>query len=141
MHPQGCRLAMWIAVLAVTGCAATSPTPVGRLANTAWVAETIDGKPATSARSTLRFFDRQYAGGSLGCNPYSTTYFADAVGLRFGGIAPTSNMCSPAAMEQEARFTAALEATRNARNDEQGAVLLLLDSDGKARAKLTPITP
>lgn len=142
MHRQGCRLATWIAVLVVSGCAATSPKPAERLENTAWVAEAIDGKPVTSgARSTLRFFDRQYAGGSLGCNPYSTTYFADAAGVRFGGIAPTSNTCSVAAMEQEARFTAALEATRNARHDEQGAVLLLLDSDGKARAKLTPITP
>jgi heat shock protein HslJ len=141
MHRQGCRLATWIAVLAATGCAATSPTPAERLENTAWVAETIDGKPATSARSTLRFFDRQYAGGSLGCNPYSTTYFTDTAGLRFGGIAPTSNTCPPPVMEQEARFTAALQATRNVRRESEGALLLLLDADGKTRAKLTPLKP
>lgn len=134
------RLATWIAVLAVTGCAATPQSPAERLAGTAWVAETIDGKPATTARSTLRFFDRQFAGGSLGCNPYSTTYFADAEGLRFGGIAPTSNTCPAAVMDQEARFTAALQATRNVRH-EAGSALLLMDADGKAKVKLVPLKP
>jgi heat shock protein HslJ len=133
-------VANWIAVLAVTGCAAPSPTPAERLENTAWVAETIDGKPANSARSTLRFFDRQYAGGSLGCNPYSTTYFTDAAGLRFGGIAPTNNTCPAAVMEQEARFSAVIEATRNVRRDAEGA-LTLVDADGKVRAKLAPMNP
>jgi heat shock protein HslJ len=141
MHRQGCRLPTWIAVLVVSGCAATNPTPAERLENTAWVAETIDGKPVTSgARSTLRFFDRQYAGGSLGCNPYSTTYFTDAAGLRFGGIAPTTNTCPPAVMEQEARFTAVIEATRNAHRDAGGA-LSLVDVDGKVLAKLAPMNP
>ena len=140
MQRHGRHFATWIALLAVTGCAATSSPPAERLANTAWVAETIDGKPATATRSTLRFFDRQFAGGSLGCNPYSTTYFADADGLRFGGVAPTSNTCPAAVMEQEARFTAALQATRNARH-EADAALLLIDADGKTRVKLAPLKP
>jgi heat shock protein HslJ len=140
MHRHGRHFATWIALLAVTGCAATSSPPAERLSNTAWVAETIDGKPATAARSTLRFFDRQFAGGSLGCNPYSTTYFADADGLRFGGVAPTSNTCPAAVMEQEARFTAALQATRNVRH-EADAALLLIDADGKTRVRLAPLKP
>jgi heat shock protein HslJ len=140
MQRHGRHFATWISLLAVAGCAATTPNNAERLANTAWVAETIDGKPATAARSTLRFFDRQFAGGSLGCNPYSTTYFADADGLRFGGIAPTNNTCTPAEMEQEARFSAALQATRNARH-EADAALLLMDADGKARVKLAPLKP
>lgn len=141
MHCHGRLLATWIVVLAVTGCVATSPTPAERLSNTAWVAETIDGKPATAARSTLRFFDRQFAGGSLGCNPYSTTYFANAEGLRFGGIAPTSNTCPAAVMEQEARFTAALQATRNVQHEAEATLLLLLDAEGKTRARLVPLKP
>ena len=140
MQRHGRHVATWIALLAVAGCAATSPSTSERLANTAWVAETIDGTPATAARSTLRFFDRQFAGGSLGCNPYSTTYFADADGLRFGGIAPTSNTCPAAAMEQEAKFSAALQATRIARH-EADAALLLMDADGRARVKLAPLKP
>jgi len=140
MQRHGRHVATWIALLAVAGCAATTPNNAERLANTAWVAETIDGKPVTATRSTLRFFDRQFAGGSLGCNPYSTTYFADADGLRFGGIAPTSNTCPAAVMEQEARFSAALQATRNARH-EADAALLLMDADGRARVKLAPLKP
>ena len=140
MYRQASLLATWLAVLAVTGCAATADTPGERLANTAWVAESIDGKPATAARSTLRFFDRQYAGGTLGCNPYSTTYFVDPAGLRFGGIAPTNNTCSPVVMEQEARFTAALEATSNARRESESE-LLLLDATQKVRARLVPLKP
>lgn len=139
MHCHGRLLATSIVVLAVTGCVATSPTPAERLSNTAWVAETIDGKPATAARSTLRFFDRQFAGGSLGCNPYSTTYFANAEGLRFGGIAPTSNTCPAAVMEQEARFSEALQATRNVRHEADAT--LLLDAEGKTRARLVPLKP
>ncbi len=122
MQRHGRHFATWIALLAVTGCAATSSPPAERLANTAWVAETIDGKPATAARSTLRFFDRQFAG------------------LRFGGIAPTSNTCTPVVMEQEARFSAALQATRNARH-EADAALLLMDADGKTRVRLAPLKP
>ncbi len=65
MYPFARRQAtLLIALLA--GCAA-QPTATDRLENTAWIAESIDGKPVLpEARSTLRFFDRQFAGGSLG---------------------------------------------------------------------------
>ena len=43
-------------------------------------------------------------------------------------------------MEQEARFSAVLAATRGLRLDEQGA-LLLLDAEGGTRARLVPMTP
>lgn len=131
-----------IAILALAACS-TSTTPMsGRLEGTAWRAEIIEGKPALDGQhpSTLRFFDRQLAGGSLGCNAYSTTFFADSTGLRFGEIAPTRKMCPAPAMEQEVRFGAALQATRASRIDENGA-LLLLDVDGKTRARLLPMTP
>ena len=142
MNRHAGRLAGALIVIALAGCTTSNLTPAARLEGTAWRAENIDGKPALDVQhqSTLRFFDRQLAGGSLGCNAYSTTYFADAAGLRFGGIAPTNNTCPPAVMEQEARFTVALEATRKVRHDADGA-LLLLDVDGKIRAKLTPLMP
>jgi heat shock protein HslJ len=60
--------------------------------------------------------------------------------LRFGGIAPSNNTCTPAVMEQEARFSAALQATRNARHEADEA-LVLMDADGKARVKLAPLKP
>jgi heat shock protein HslJ len=131
-----------IAILALAACS-TATTPMsGRLEGTAWRAESIEGKPVLDVQhpSTLRFFDRQLAGGSLGCNAYSTTFFADSTGLRFGEIAPTRKMCPAPVMEQESRFSAALQATSNARVDEKGA-LILIDAQGNSRARLLPMTP
>lgn len=134
-------LATAMAIAALMACS-TTPSAPGRLEGTAWRAESIDGHPIADDRqpSTLRFFDRQLAGGSLGCNAYSTTYFADSAGLRFGEIAPTRKMCSAPAMEQEARFSTALAATRNAHVDDKGA-LLLVDAKGTPLARLAPMTP
>ena len=136
------RLAAAIAVLALAACSTSSKSPAGRLEGTAWRAESIDGKAALDGQeqSTLRFFDRQLAGGSLGCNAYTTTYFVDASGLRFGAIAPTRKMCPPPVMEQEMRFSSALQATSSSRVDDKGA-LLLLDAKGEPRARLLPMTP
>jgi len=131
-----------IAAIALVACSTSNTTPAGRLEGTAWRAETIDGRSALEGKeqSTLRFFDRQLAGGSLGCNAYSTTYFADTTGLRFGEIAPTRKMCAAPVMEQEARFSAALQATSVSHVDDKGA-LVLLDAQGKPRVRLVPMKP
>lgn len=132
------RFAAVLASLAFTACSTVSTTPAGKLEGTAWRAASIDGKPALAGeqQSTLRFFDRQLAGGSLGCNAYTTTYFTDA-GLRFGAIAATRKACEPKVMEQETRFSAVLEETRAVRTD--GTSLLLIDAEGRMRAKLAPL--
>jgi heat shock protein HslJ len=123
----------------LAGCATEPPAPPERLANTAWRLVELPGeRVAEPQRSTLRFFDRQLAGGSLGCNAYSTTYFADATGLRFGAFAPTSETCAPPLMQQEARFLQALRTTRGVRVDDAGA-LVLLGEDGRVAARLVPI--
>jgi heat shock protein HslJ len=123
----------------LVACAAP-PTSTESLENTAWIAETIDGKPVLpEVRSTLRFFDRQLAGGSLGCNAYSTTYFTDGGGLKFGATAPTRKTCAPEVMEQEVRFNEVLQSTRMARLDQ--SALHLVDAEGRARAKLGPLRP
>lgn len=136
------RHAAVIATVALAACSTSTTTSSARLEGTAWRAESIDGKPALDVEhpSTLRFFDRQLAGGSLGCNAYSTTFFADSVGLRFGEIAPTRTTCPPAVMDQEMRFGVSLQATRASRVDDKGA-LLLLDAEGRTRARLLPMKP
>ncbi len=132
-------LAMLLIALTLTGCASPDATTDGNLANTAWIAESIDGKPVLAeARSTLRFFDRQLAGGSLGCNAYSTTYFTNS-GLRFGAIAGTRKACAPAVMEQETHFSTVLEATRSV--IRKGSAIMLIDGEGHARAELVPLQP
>ena len=128
-------------LLALLSACATKPeTPPERLEGTAWRAVSIEGKATPETHpSTVRFFDRQLAGGSLACNAYSTTYFADASGLRFGALAPTQDTCAPGVMEQESRFIAVLADTRGLRLDDQGA-MLLLDAGGRARARMVPLT-
>lgn len=141
MSGHWARFAAAFISLGIVGCASTSVAPPERLEGTAWRLASIDGKPvADPGRSTLRLFDRQLAGGSLGCNAYSTTYFADASGLRFGAIAPTRDTCPVALMEQESRFAQTLQATRGLRLDDQGA-LLLLDASGAVRARLVAMKP
>jgi heat shock protein HslJ len=123
--------------LTLASCAGPGVMTDRNLANTAWIAETIDGSPVRAdARSTLRFFDRQLAGGSLGCNAYSTTYFTDN-GLRFGAIAATRKACGPEVMQQEQRFSAVLDATRSVSRADNAIVLI--DAEGKPRARLVPL--
>jgi putative lipoprotein len=113
--------------------------PPARLAGTAWVAEDIDGKGVVDrAQSTIEFIDDKRVAGSLGCNRYTGSYGADATGMRFTQIASTRRLCPEALMQQEARFGAALGATRGFRIDRGGA-MTLLDADGRARARLMPL--
>jgi putative lipoprotein len=115
------------------------PAPPARLAGTAWVAEDIDGKGVVDrAQSTIEFIDDKRVAGSLGCNRYTGSYGADATGMRFAQVASTRRSCPEALMQQEARFGAALGATRGFRIDRGGA-MTLLDADGRARARLMPL--
>lgn len=116
------------------------PAPPARLAGTAWLAEDVDGKGVVDrAQSTIEFIDDKRVAGSLGCNRYTGSYAADATGMRFGQLASTRRMCPEALMQQEARFSAALGATRGFRLDRSGA-MTLLDADGRTRARLLPLT-
>lgn len=127
-----------VCALLLSACAAPPPAPPEQLANTAWRLAELPGEAAAEPqRSTLRFFDRQFAGGSLGCNAYSTTFFADATGLRFGAFAPTAETCAAPLMQQEARFLQALRATRGVRLED--GKLVLLAEDGRAVARLAPL--
>lgn len=115
------------------------PAPPARLAGTAWLAEDIDGKGVVDrAQSTIEFIDDRRVAGSLGCNRYTGSYSADATGMRFDRLASTRRTCPEALMEQEARFSAALGATRGFRFDRRGA-MTLLDADGRTRARLMPL--
>ena len=115
------------------------PAPPARLAGTTWLAEDIDGKGVVDrAQSTIEFIDDKRVAGSLGCNRYTGSYSADASGMRFGQLASTRRMCPEALMQQEARFSATLGATRGFRFDRSGA-MTLLDADGRTRARLVPL--
>jgi heat shock protein HslJ len=116
------------------------PAPPARLAGTTWLAEDVDGKGVIDrAQSTIEFIDDKRVAGSLGCNRYTGSYSADATGMRFSQLASTRRMCPEALMQQEARFNAALGATRGFRVDHGGA-MTLLDAEGRTRARLMPLS-
>ena len=84
----------------------------------------IDGRAVPAATpATIAFDGTGRAHGTGGCNRFNGAYEADGVALRFGQAAQTNMACAPAAMEQEARFHAALAAVR-AWRIEDGQLLL-----------------
>jgi len=77
----------------VEGMAAPLPMPTHRLDGT---------------EITLRFEDGK-AGGSAGCNTYSTSYTLDGTTCTLGPLAFTEMACEPRIMEQEGRYLGYLE--------------------------------
>jgi len=140
------RGACFVAALILAGCVSDSQPPLPRIATAqfagrVWIAEDIDGKGVIDrAQSTLEFLDESRVSGSLGCNRYSAPYVANhpAPGnLKIGHVAATRRMCPDAVMNQELRFSAALDATRRAQIDARG-ILLLMDESGVVRVRLAP---
>jgi putative lipoprotein len=106
--------------------AASAPPLVGP----AWILEHIAGRGVASGlRSDITFGADGRAFGSGGCNRFTGGYTLAGASLRFGAMAQTNMACEPPAMDQEARFHAALAAVRGWRI-ERG--LLHLVGDGGA---------
>lgn len=126
------------ALLLLAACGSTPLDIPPALIGTQWRVEKLDGRNVPGKTpSTLQFTDSSAAGGTLGCNRFSTQYTQDGAYLKFADVAATRMACPPPVMEQEARFAGILEATRRIRKD--GRDLLLLDASGKERARLEPM--
>jgi heat shock protein HslJ len=124
-------------IVLASACSSTSLAPPPALIGTQWRVERLDGKGVPDrSRSTLQFSDSAAAGGVLACNRFTASYTQDGAYLKFGEVASTRMACPQPVMEQEARFSAVLEATRGVRRD--GNALLLVDAAGNERARLTP---
>lgn len=109
--------------------AATSPS--GR-----WLAEDIGGGGVIdNAQSLLELAGDGSVTGSGGCNRMTGTAVTEGARLSFGPLAATRRACVPALGDQEAKFFAALAATREWQLDEQGK-LVLLDANGAALMRL-----
>lgn len=131
------------AALATAACAApyasVPPSPAGAAADALrgrqWTLVELDGRAAVAGLGGetphLRLrADSARVEGSTGCNTFFGPYArGSGDALRFGPLASTRRACAdaePAA--QEARFVAALEATR--RHALRGDTLVLLDDAG-----------
>jgi putative lipoprotein len=107
-------------------------TPQGR-----WLAEDIGGKGVLDRiQSVLDLAGDGTVTGSGGCNHLTGKASVDGTGLRFGPLAATRRACIPAVGEQEARFFAALAATRGWQLDAARGKLVLLDAQGQPLMRL-----
>jgi putative lipoprotein len=104
-----------------------------------WVAEDIDRRGVIDdLQSFVTFTAEGQAHGFGGCNDFSGGYEVDGDRLEIGGegrrIASTLKACTPAVMDQEARFLDALGRVRFWRIDL--GLLFLLDAEGEPILRL-----
>jgi heat shock protein HslJ len=139
---RGWLIALGLAV-ALGGCRTAGPDGEtgAALAGTSWIAEDIDGRGVvTGAQSTLVFDAAQRISGRAACNQYfGTMERGDGGRLLLKPAGTTRMACAEPVMDQESRFLAALAAITAYRRE--GGALLLLDSTGTIRIRLTPLPP
>ena len=107
------------------------------LKGTAWTLTTVDGRDAISqAAPWMSFDDSTRVTGSTGCNSFGGKWKASGSNLSFDEIAATLIGCPGPIGDQEAAFTAALDAVKSYAI-ENGA-LMLKDSSGTTRLAFQP---
>ncbi len=103
----------------------------------AWLVEDIGGGGVVDrVMTTVEFVSPDAVAGSGGCNRYRGLARIDAATMRLGPLAMTRMACPPAVMDQEAKFSAAMERVRgwSIRGD---GLLLLTGEDGKPVLRLS----
>jgi len=107
--------------------------PVHELVGTRWLLEDIEQQGVIdNLQSTLEISAADQAVGSGGCNQYGAGLTLKEKQIRFGATRSTRMACVEAAMNQEQRFFNALPRVRTYEFKHEGAILLLLDEEGKA---------
>ncbi|QDZ11140.1 META domain-containing protein [Devosia ginsengisoli] len=109
-----------------------APNP---LLDVVWTLTSIGSDPVLADTAvTFSIAADHRAGGNGGCNNYFTEASFEGPPLSFGPVAGTRRACAPDIMTQEARFFAALAATRG--YELAGNGLQLVDAAGVALAGL-----
>lgn len=107
-------------------------SPVGR-----WLAEDIRGGGVMDRlQSVLELAADGKVSGTGGCNRMSGSARINGSQIAFSPLASTRMACTPAAMNQESKFFAALDATRGWRIDQRQDKLVLLDAGGSPIMRL-----
>jgi Heat shock protein len=130
-------LAMAVAACAGPGGApGSNPEP---LVGTAWLAQSIGGRPASLApASSVRFDFGQTITGNAGCNTFNGTIGYSGDQLAVGPLATTRKMCPPEIMAQESSFLQALQAAQRFAMTEW--LLTLYGPSGDVAMTLTRMT-
>lgn len=109
------------------GESASSHGPAGR-----WLAEDILGKGVIdNLQTVLEIAEDGAISGSGGCNTMTSRASISAERISIGPIASGSLTCTPAAMDQEAKFFAALREARTWKADAETHKLMLLNAKGR----------
>lgn len=122
------------AALALPMASASAQGADADIDGTAWLVEDIAGHGVIDrAQTTLSFDAAGRISGSTGCNRYTGVATRDGAALRFGQLATTKRACVPALMDQEQKFSQAMQDVRSYAvaangllylNGENGASLL-----------------
>lgn len=132
--------ALALALALASGCQSMDAAAPPTLADSQWIARSINGQPvADGVSSTVEFEGTTAVAGSTGCNRYRGEVTIDGGALAFGPLATTRRACLPPQMDQERRFTQALRATTAWQRD--GDDLAFLDDRGDVRLRLQPLPP
>lgn len=111
---------------------ASKPKPAEAGLEGHWLAEDIRGGGVIDLLQTvLELANGGTVSGSGGCNRIVGKANIAGDKITFGPIASTQMLCPPAAMDQEAKFLAALKDVKGWRVDPARSKLLLLDVEGK----------
>ncbi|MBW4441544.1 MAG: META domain-containing protein [Plectolyngbya sp. WJT66-NPBG17] len=115
-----------------------------QLLNTEWLLEDLGGTGVVDrVQTTIRFNDSNRLTGQGGCNRYFAAFQSQEsseseMTFTVGAIGATKKVCSPAVMNQEARYFQALE--RSQRIRLEGAFLLIDSEDSSQPLKFTRMT-
>ncbi|QJP13571.1 META domain-containing protein [Starkeya sp. ORNL1] len=110
-----------------TAVAASPTSPAGR-----WLAEDIRGGGVIDyLQSVLEIAGDGRISGTGGCNRIMGKARVEGATITLGPLATTRMACSPAVMDQERKFLAALEAVRSWRIDTVRHKLVLLGAKGE----------
>jgi putative lipoprotein len=136
--PAGLAVILGMALVACsTGSLKVEPLPPG-LAGTSWRAETITGLPVLDGvDSTLTFVGTDRVQGLAACNRYQGSITTKEGRVRMGPLAATRMACAPPVMEQERRFTTALEQAH--RFELDGPVLVLYSAGRPEPTRFRPL--
>ena len=134
-HPfePGSADEMEIRVVRVAGGEGAAQSPAGK-----WLAEDIQGVVVIDRIQTIVEIGEDGAvSGSGGCNRFAGKATISGDTISFSPLASTEMACSPAVMDQEQKFHAALAATKAFRIHPLERKLVLLDGAGKAVARFS----
>lgn len=132
---------------ALAACMLALPVSAGAASSSprgSWLAEDINGGGVIDRlQTTLTLGADGKVSGTGGCNRYMGTATVKGDAITFGPMAGTRMACTPAVMDQENKFHAALETVRSWRvaqgklflRDESGNVVLRLVTMDKRKPK------